>query len=72
MKRMLCIFAIYLGISLAAWSAPDIYKWTDEKGQIHYGDQPPAGVAAERVTSGAAPRAQSNAPANAGRDRTRS
>lgn len=37
-----------------------LYKWTDENGRIVYGDTPPAGVKAERITA-AAPPADPNA-----------
>ncbi len=30
------------------------YKWTDEKGQTHYGQRPPAGVEAEKIKSSSA------------------
>ena len=32
-----------------------LYKWTDENGRVVYGDQPPAGVKAERVNPGVTP-----------------
>jgi len=32
-----------------------LYKWTDEKGGVVYGDTPPPGVKAERVSAGVAP-----------------
>jgi len=36
-------------------AADVIYKWTDEKGTVHYGERPPEGVNAERVLVSAAP-----------------
>lgn len=30
-------------------AAGDVYKWRDEKGQLHFGDRPPAGARAERT-----------------------
>ncbi len=46
MKRVL------LCAALMAWSAMAsavVYKWLDAKGEVQYGDQPPAGVHAEVV-----------------------
>lgn len=46
MKRVL------LCAMLIAWSgmaSAVVYKWLDEQGKIHYGDQPPNGVHAEVV-----------------------
>ncbi len=33
-----------LCLLLPALSAADIYKWTDEKGQVHYGEKPGTGT----------------------------
>jgi hypothetical protein len=41
-------------------AAAALYKWTDENGRVVYGDTPPAGVKAERVTT-AVPPADPNA-----------
>lgn len=30
--------------------AKELYKWTDEKGVLHYTDKPPRGVEAEKIT----------------------
>ena len=32
-----------------------VYKWTDEDGVVHFGEAPPPGVEAERITTQAAP-----------------
>ena len=32
-----------------------VYKWVDEDGVVHFGETPPAGVAAERITTDAPP-----------------
>ena len=32
-----------------------LYKWTDQNGRVVYGDQPPAGVNAERINPGIGP-----------------
>ena len=42
MKNLIGItFGLVLGMPSAAGS---VYKWTDEQGQVHFGDKPPAGV----------------------------
>jgi hypothetical protein len=42
MKKQIGIaFGLILGVPAAAGS---IYKWTDEQGQVHFGDKPPAGA----------------------------
>ena len=39
-------FALAAGVLLAgAAHAVDVYKWTDSKGVVHYGDRPASGVA---------------------------
>ena len=45
---------ILLGVATAAASAGDVYKWTDGKGDIHYGDQPPAAAQRVHTDAGAA------------------
>jgi Domain of unknown function (DUF4124) len=42
--------ALAASVSLAA-----MYKWVDENGRVSYGDTPPVGVKAERLSSGPAP-----------------
>ncbi len=43
-------FSCYLLASSVAFSAPDkVYKWTDEKGQVHYSERPPLGTQAEAI-----------------------
>jgi Domain of unknown function (DUF4124) len=46
MKRVL-LFAALLGWS--ALASATVYKWTDAKGQVQYGDTPPVGVHATVV-----------------------
>jgi hypothetical protein len=41
--------------------AGDVYKWRDARGQLHFGDEPPAGVRAERAEVRAAARDDSTA-----------
>ena len=42
-------------VALLVWVTPataqTVYKWVDESGLTHYGEQPPAGVKAEKVGS---------------------
>ena len=42
-------------VASLVWTTPataqTVYKWVDEKGLTHYGEQPPAGVNAEKVGS---------------------
>lgn len=40
--------AALVGVALSGAASAEIYRWKDAKGQVHYGDQPPAG--AERVS----------------------
>jgi hypothetical protein len=48
-------------LMLMAGSVPaDVYRWVDDTGQVHYGDQPPPGVPAAPV--GARPGASTQAP----------
>ncbi len=54
MLNKLLIVIILLGLS-AVTLAADLYKWTDEKGVIHYSDTPPpqqSNAARVRVKSG--------------------
>ncbi len=44
-----------LGLSLAAPALADIYRWTDDHGQVHFGQNPPHGVDAERVDGASQP-----------------
>lgn len=47
MKRL--TFLILAAIVLAAPAWADTYKWTDADGHVHYSDNPPQGVNAQRV-----------------------
>lgn len=44
--------------------AETIYKWTDDKGTVHFGERPPEGVDAELVSVTTASAASSNAAAD--------
>ena len=49
MKHALAL-AFVAGLALAgAAFAVDVYKWTDNKGVVHYGDRPASGVASRTV-----------------------
>lgn len=42
----------YAGVLALLWSAgasAEAWRWKDDSGQVHFGDKPPPGVAAERV-----------------------
>jgi hypothetical protein len=42
MKQLVgIVVGFFLGVPAVAG---DIYKWTDEQGQVHFGDHPPVGV----------------------------
>lgn len=50
------VFTLILGLTCyllansQAWAAPDkVYKWTDEKGLVHYSERPPLGKQTEIV-----------------------
>ena len=46
MKRLV-LLAIFAAASPALAQAQLAYKWTDDKGQVHYGDAPPQGKKAD-------------------------
>jgi len=54
MRRAQLIAASLLVIAVAA-AATQIYRWVDEKGNVHYGDQPPDESQAELVRPGTQP-----------------
>jgi hypothetical protein len=53
--------AMLLALAVPVASA-QVYKWVDEKGRVHYGEEPPAGSKPSAVKPPAAP---PNAPAKA-------
>ena len=57
------LLAMTLGLTLAVPAMADIYRWTDDDGQIHFGENPPPGVDAEQVDSPAAPAPSDREPA---------
>jgi hypothetical protein len=62
MKRVLvcALLMAWSGMSFAV-----VYKWVDAKGDVHYGDHPPDGVAAEVVEGLGAHSQRSTAPSPA-------
>lgn len=50
------ILAGVLGLLLAGPTMAQIYQWTDDDGQMHFGENPPANVDAQRVEGPAHPR----------------
>lgn len=44
--------AVILGLTLMATAHAQVYQWRDAKGKVHFGDQPPPGVAAKLVRPG--------------------
>lgn len=55
MNRLVCsVLCGALSFAPAAFAAERVYKWTDEKGVVHYGDQPPEGVESSKVAVKAA------------------
>ena len=57
------LLAMTLGLTLAAPAMADIYRWTDDDGQVHFGENPPPGVDAEQLDSPAAPAPSDSEPA---------
>ena len=49
----LCIAATFLMVGVNAQQT--VYKWVDENGVVHFGESPPEGVEAERITTDAPP-----------------
>ncbi len=48
MKRIIVVF---LCLAAAHAAAEDIYRWTDERGVIHYGEKPPANKPATLINT---------------------
>lgn len=51
-----------LWAACGAAAAQGVYKWTDERGQVHYGDKPPAGASAQPVDVAPSPPAPAKSP----------
>lgn len=52
-RQGLLAILVLITISSAAWGAA--YRWTDASGNVQYGDQPPAGVQAQRLRAPSPP-----------------
>ncbi len=37
-------------LMMAANATASLYRWVDDKGRVHYGDQPPPGMKIDRIT----------------------
>lgn len=60
-SRLLC--AALLAASVGAVSAQQLYRWTDDQGQVHYSDQAPSGShGAIQLESAAKPKGPGSAP----------
>ncbi len=57
MSRISMLFAIALAL-ISAPAGAEIYKWVDEKGNVHYGDCPPPECASSEVSVTPAPSAE--------------
>jgi hypothetical protein len=56
LRKSMIAAAVFGAIAALAGSASiaAMYKWVDENGRVAYGDTPPAGVKAERMSTGPA------------------
>jgi hypothetical protein len=56
-------FRIFFALALAATpllAAAEVYRWVDDRGQVHYSQTPPKGLDAEPVGPATAPQAAPN------------
>jgi len=72
--KLIHSFALAAATLCAAAHAVDVYKWTDSKGVVHYGDRPASGVAASTVSvpgggGSAEEQAEAEAKLDAARDK---
>jgi len=49
MNRHLASLSAIILLIFSSQISAAIYKWTNEKGQVHYGSMPPQGVAAQKM-----------------------
>ena len=54
-NRLLGVGFILVLVAGGAAAQQTVYKWVDEEGVVHFGEAPPDGVSAERITTSAAP-----------------
>ena len=57
----MCIALMFLAVGAGAQQT--VYKWVGEDGVVHFGETPPEGVTAERITTSAPPQSVPSAPA---------
>ncbi len=56
LRKNVIAFTMMLAISAAGMAfASEIYKWTDEQGNVHYGDRPTGDASEERLAIGSRP-----------------
>jgi hypothetical protein len=48
--KLIHALALFAATLCTGAHAVDVYKWTDSKGVVHYGDHPPSGVATSTVS----------------------
>lgn len=48
-QRSILVAIFIIGIVLSPVLSAQLYKWVDEKGQVHYGDKPPADAKSETL-----------------------
>ena len=58
MCRFSMLFAIALTLLISTPAGAEIYKWVDEKGNVHYGDCPPPECASSEVSVTPTPSAE--------------
>ena len=63
--RLLAMCIALMCLAVGANAQQTVYKWVDEEGVVHFGEAPPAGVEAERITTDAPPPAPRPGPTSA-------
>lgn len=58
MNRIVFALALTLGLLLGAPSGAEVYKWVDQNGVTHYGQNPPPDTPSEQITTPSAPAAK--------------
>lgn len=48
--RRLLVAVVAMAALQTALAGEPVYRWVDDEGRVHYSDQPPTGIDAERVT----------------------
>ncbi|MDH4094614.1 MAG: DUF4124 domain-containing protein [Betaproteobacteria bacterium] len=65
---LLRILLCALSLAVAGGAAAQTYRWVDKDGKVRYGDTPPPGVDARRLSGPSAPPAPSAAPDASAKD----